>query len=238
MIAVEELLYDFRLSFNKIEREDNQVVPVEDIVLFLNRAQIFWVESRISPNNPLKTGYEETIKRIDDLQSLKVEFAPITLVGITDSLYKGYSAALDSSLKYMKYISSYIRAKKGDCAAELVVDLVRQNDLSTLYFDTNFAPSFEWRKTLATLGNDKLTVYTDGKFVPEVLYLTYLRYPKAIDIEGYVKVNGQASVRQDCELPYYAKSDLVDLAVKFASHSTENQLQSQAAENRIQLNSE
>ena len=238
MIAVEELIYDFRLSFNKIEREDNQVVPVEDIVLFLNRSQIFWIESRIGPNNPLKTGYEETIKRIDDLQSLKVEFYPISLVGITDSLYKGYTASLDNSLKYMKYISSYIRAKKGGCAAELVVDLIRQNDLSTLYFDTNFKPSFEWRKALATLGNDKLTVYSDGSFIPEVLYLTYLRYPKAIDIEGYVKVNGQASVKQDCELPYYAKSDIVDLAVKFASHSTENQLQAQLSENRIQLNSE
>lgn len=238
MIAVEELVYDFRLAFNKVEREDNQSVPVEDIMSFLNRSQIFWIESRISFNNVLRKGYEETLKRIDDLQALKVEFYPIQLSGITDSLYKGYTANLDSSMKYMKYISSYVKAKKDDCAAELVVDIIRQNDLSTMYFDTNFQPSFEWRKTIATLGNNKLTVYTDGQFTPTTLYLTYLRYPKAIDIEGYVRVDGTGSVNQDCELPYYAKSDLIDLAVKFAAHSTENQLQSQLSEDRIQRNSE
>lgn len=238
MIAVEELIYDFRLAFNKLEREDNQSVPIEDIISFLNRSQVFWVESRIAQNNTLRKGYEETLKRIDDLQALKVEFYPLTLTGITDSLYKGFTASIDPAMSYMKYISSYVKANSGSCAAELVVDIIRQNDLSTMYFDTNFQPSFLWRKTIATLGNNQLTVYTDGKFTPTTLYLTYLRYPKAIDIEGYVKVDGSGSVNQDCELPYYAKADILDLAIKFAAHSTENQLQAQLTENRIQTNQE
>jgi hypothetical protein len=59
-----------------------------------------------------------------------------------------------------------------------------------------------------------------------------LRYPKSIDSEGYIKINGTDSVNQDCELPYYAKSDILDLASKFAAQSTDNQAQAAFAEDR------
>ena len=42
----------------------------------------------------------------------------------------------------------------------------------------------------------------------------------------------------DCELPNYAKSDLVDLAVKFAAQSNDNQIQAAFAEDRLVKNSE
>jgi hypothetical protein len=60
-----------------------------------------------------------------------------------------------------------------------------------------------------------------------------LRYPQYIDVEGYTRLDGTPSVDQDCELPEYAKQDIVDLAVKFAAQATDNGFQSQAADNRI-----
>jgi hypothetical protein len=127
---------------------------------------------------------------------------------------------------------SHTAASKQDCNAGLTVDLIRQNDLSTLYFDANFSPSYEWRSTFATIGQDNIIVYTDGSFELEYVYLTYLRYPKSIDSEGYIKIDGTDSVNQDCELPYYAKSDILDLASKFAAQSTDNQAQAAFAEDR------
>jgi hypothetical protein len=138
----------------------------------------------------------------------------------------------------MFYISSYAIAKENKCSEPITVDLIRHGELTTKYLDDNYNPSFKWRTTIATLGNDNLTVYTDGKFTVDQVYVTYLRYPLSIDVQGYVKFDGTSSVNQDCELPEYAKSDIVDLAVKFAAQSNDNQAQAVFAEDRLTKNSE
>jgi hypothetical protein len=88
------------------------------------------------------------------------------------------------------------------------------------------------------LGNDNLAAYTDGTFEIDDVYLTYLRYPLQIDIKGYTKFDGTDSIDQDSELPEYAKSDLVDLASKFAAMSNDNQAQAAYAEDRLNKNTE
>jgi hypothetical protein len=232
MIPVQELVYEFKLSLNKMDRQDNVLVPLEDILVYLNQAQLSWIKTKVGENNIYKDGYEATRKRIDDLQTLKVDNQSLTLQETNDVLYKGYKADLKQVPDYMFYVMSHTAASKQDCNAGLTVDLIRQNDLSTLYFDANFSPSYEWRSTFATIGQDNIIVYTDGSFELEYVYLTYLRYPKSIDSEGYIKINGTDSVNQDCELPYYAKSDILDLASKFAAQSTDNQAQAAFAEDR------
>ena len=238
MIPVQELIYEFKLSLNKMDRQDNVQVPLEDILVFLNQAQLSWVESKVGENNIFRHGYEGTRKRIEDLQGLKVDDVSLPLIKTTDVLYKGYKASLKSLPNYMMYVMSHVGARKEDCKAGLTVDLIRQNDLSTLYFDANFSPSFEWRNTFATIGQDNITVYTDESFEIENLYLTYLRYPKPIDSEGYINLDGLDSVNMDCELPYYAKSYILNLAIKFAAQSVDNHGQAAFAEDRSVKNSE
>ena len=238
MIPVQELIYEFKLNLNKMDRQDNVQIPLEDIVVFLNHAQLSWIKSKVGENNIFKDGYEGTRKRIDDLQTLKVDDVSLPLIKTTDVLYKGYKANLKTLPDYMMYVMSHAGARKDDCKAGLSVDLIRQNDLSTLYFDANFSPSFEWRSTFATIGQDNITVYTDDTFEIENLYLTYLRYPKPIDSEGYIKLDGMDTSNQDCELPYYAKPDILNLASKFAAQSVDNQAQAVFAEDRSVKNSE
>lgn len=238
MIPVEELIYEFKLNLNKMDRQDNVQVPLEDILVFLNQAQLSWVKSKVGENNIFRDGYEGTRKRIDDLQVLKVNDASLLLQKTTDVLYKGYKADLKTIPDYMMYIMSHVGARKEDCKAGLTVDLIRQNDLSTLYFDANFSPSYEWRTTLATIGQDNIIVYTDDTFEIENLYLTYLRYPMPVDSEGYIKIDGLDSSKQDCELPYYAKADILNLATKFAAQSVDNQAQASFAEDRSVKNTE
>jgi hypothetical protein len=238
MIPVQELIYEFKLSLNKMDRQDNVQIPLEDILVFLNQAQLSWIKSKVGENNIYRDGYEGTRKRIDDLQILKVENASLILTKTTDVLYKSYQANLKTLPDYMMYVMSHAGARKDDCKAGLSVDLIRQNDLSTLYFDANFSPSFEWRNTFATIGQDNITVYTDDSFEIDNLYLTYLRYPKPINSEGYITLDGLDSSNQDCELPYYAKPDILNLAAKFAAQSVDNQAQATFAEDRSVKNSE
>jgi hypothetical protein len=238
MIPVQELIYEFKLMINKVNRQDNVDIPIEDIVIYLNRAQLSWVKTKINPNNIYKTGYESIRKRIDDLQVLKVSNAKLAATKTNDSYLIGYECPLDSASNYMFYVTSHCAATKNKCDKNLGIDLVKQGDIRTMYFDSNFSPSFEWRSTLATIGDNKLYVYTADEFTVKEVYMTYLRYPNTIDVEGYEKLDGALSQNVDCELPEYAKPDIVDLAVKFAAQSNNNQPQAAFAEDRIIKHSE
>lgn len=238
MISVEELVYEFKLALNKVNRQDNVNVPIEDIIVYLNKAQMSWIKTKINPNNVYRSGFEAIRKRIDDVQILKVGDVELKPVKTNDLLHKGYSCSLQDASNYMFYISSYSVAKKNKCEVILTNDLVKSGDLTTRYLDVNHSPSFEWRTTLATLGSDSLTVYTDGTFDIDKVFVNYLRYPQKIDIQGYTKFDGTSSTNQDSELPEYAKDGVVDLAVKFAAQASDNQAQSVYADDRLMKNSE
>lgn len=112
----------------------------------------------------------------------------------------------------MMYIDSFITADKEDCKGRvLYVNLVKHGDVTTLLRNNHYAPSFEYQETLATISSGKLEVYSDGTFSPKEAQVTYLRYPKLVDYEGYKKLDGSDSVTQDSELPAYLEDELVDL---------------------------
>lgn len=238
MIPVEELDYELKLAINKAGREDNNSVSLPNRLIYLNNAQISWIKNKINPNNTLRSGYESIRKRIDDLQIIKVDDLKLSVKKVKDSPYNPYHCSLKDISDYMMYVTSTSKAKLGDCEEMISNDEIRSGDLKTYYYDTNYTPSFIWRTTLMTVGHDSLHVYTDGEFEILNVYITYLRYPKKIDKIGYIRFDGQESTSQDCELPYYAKQDIVDLAAKFALQQTENFPASQGAEDRIIKNTE
>jgi hypothetical protein len=63
-----------------------------------------------------------------------------------------------------------------------------------------------------------------------------MRYPKYINKEGYVMLDGQDSFDQDCELETYLEDELLDLTVQNLAMYTENQSAVQSAQFRIQTN--
>lgn len=233
MIKVDDLLYELDLSVNRVATEDNMNIPLEDKLVFLNRAQIELIKSRIGVNNVFKAGFEETRKRIDDLQVLKVTDKRIPLLQGESLRYKNHTGDLNIIKDYMFYVESYALVKTKNCEDTVDIDLIREGELNIKYFSENHKPSFEWRTTIGTISNNHIYVYHDEAFKPLTLHLTYLRYPKKIDKVGYIHPDGSKSFNQDSELPEYMKQDLVDLATKYISHFSENQLQAQLTQNRI-----
>lgn len=233
MIPVDDLLYGFELRQNEISREDNQNIPLEDKLILLNDAQITWCKQKIGLNNIYKIGYEGNLKRIEDLQFLKTKSNPIPAIKTSNIRYLSYEIQLP---KRLMYISSFSEAKKGKCNTTIFNNLIREDEVERKYFDVNYTPSFEWVETTCTEENDKLILYTDGSFEIQNVHVTYLRYPKNIDKEGYLHFDGSPSINQECELPEYAKQDIIDIAVLLASQATKDQQTQQATIQRIQIN--
>jgi hypothetical protein len=239
MIKVDSLLYKIDQRLNKLSTHEHQQIPLEDKILILNENQIRLIKQKLSIGNPYGLGLDSFKKRYQDLQFLIENFSDHKLdLSIKDKILHQYRADISTIVpKFMFYVDSYIIADKGKCKNKTLysnLDLVKHADITVLLNNSNYKPSFEFRETLVDISVDEIHTYSDGTFTPKSLYLSYLRYPKEIDKEGYEKFDGSASLNQDCELEDYLEDELLDLTVESLSMSTENQFAAQSSQARLQ----
>lgn len=240
MISAERLSYKLDQRLNKLSTNDHQQIQREDKVLALNEAQIKLIKLKVDGNNLYKLGLDGFKKRYQDLQFLveNPEDHPLTLT-LSDKYLNKYLTVTPTSPRFMFYLDSYMIADKGNCKNRVLYsngDLVKHADITLLLNNDNYKPSFEYQEILVDISSDELHYYTDGTFTPKKVYLSYLRYPVEIDLEGYVKFDGTDSVTVDCELEEYLEDELLDLAVQSLAMYTENNSAVVYAEKRIQNN--
>ncbi len=238
MIAVDSLLYKIDQRLNKLSTFDHESIALEDKILSLNEAQIKLIKTKIGQNNIYKIGLDGFKKRYQDLQFLieNPEDHPLIPVLSDPYLHRWTTLLADVSPQFMFYVDAYILATKGGCKNRVIVcnpDLVKHADIQLLLKNDNFKPSFEYQETIIDISSDELHIHTDGTFTPNVLYLTYIRYPKSIDKEGYVHFDGTSSTNQNCELEEYLEDELLDLTVENLAQYTENNSAAQYAKQRL-----
>jgi len=237
MIPVDSLLYKLSLKLNKLSTNDHQDFPLEDKIVALNEAQIKLIKQKVTGLSGI--GLDGFKKRYEDLENLIEDYKSLDLTeGNKDiNQFKASVSKLDP--KYMFWIDAYVLADKGDCKNRPLwvnKDLVKHGDIQFLLTNSDLKPSFEYQETFNTISSDEFNIYTDGTFKPTKLFVSYLRYPKYIDKEGYTNLEDKASSNQDCELEEYLEDELVDLAVQHLAMYTENIAAVQSSQLRIQTN--
>ena len=242
MIPVDSLLYKIDQKLNKLSTNEHQQINLEDKILALNEAQIKLIKQKVDGFSVVSgLGLDSFKKRYEDLQSLVIAYndgkLPLTLKNAELNQWKANIHHLDP--KYMFYIDSYVLADKGRCKDRKIWinrDLTKHGDLQYCLNNEHYKPSFEYQETFNFLSSDEISIFTDGTFTPKDIYISYMRYPKYIDKEGYIKFDGTPSVNQDCELETYLEDELLDLTVQNLAMYTENQSAVQSAQFRIQTN--
>ena len=177
-------------------------------------------------NNPYRIGLDGFKKRYQDLQFLveNPEDHKLALT-LSDKYLNKYITAVPETPRFMFYLDSYMIASKGLCKHRILYgngDLVKHSDITTLLQNDNYKPSFEYQEVLVDISSSELHYYTDGTFTPEAVYISYVRYPKEIDLEGYVHFDGTDSANVDCELEDYLEDELLDIAAESLAMNTEN----------------
>jgi hypothetical protein len=227
MILAERLSYKLDQRLNKLSTNEHQQIPVEDKVLALNEAQIKLIKQKVDGNNLYKIGLDGFKKRYQDLQFLveNPEEHKLSLTLADKYLNRWTTDITGVTPRFMFYLDSYMIADKEECKNRILYsngDLVKHADITTLLLNNNYKPSFEYQEVLVDIASDELHYYTDGTFTPKNIYLTYIRYPKEIDLEGYVKFGGEDSATVNCELEDYLEDELLDLATENLAMYTEN----------------
>lgn len=239
MIPVESLIYKIDLMLNKVAALEHQVIPLEDKILALNEAQLKLVKLKMDPNNPLGLGFDSFKKRYEDLEVLvESQSDHVLTLEEQDPILHRWAVDLEElNPKYMFYIDSYFTASKGPCKDKIIYvnkDLVKHSDIITLLVNTNYKPSFEYEESFCSISNLQLSIYTDGTFTPNKIYISYIRYPQEIDYPGYIKFDGTPSAKSNCELPEFLEDELLNLAVQNLAMNTENNPAVQYSQLRIQ----
>ena len=242
MIQVDSLLYKIDQKLNKLSSNIHQQIQLEDKILALNEAQIKLIKQKVDGISIVSgMGLDAFKKRYEDLQSLVVAYnegkLPLTLKNKELNQWKANIHELKP--KYMFYVDSYVLADKGRCKDRKIWinrDLAKHGDLQFILNNEHYKPSFEYQETFNFLSSDEISIFTDGTFIPKDIYISYFRYPVYIDKEGYIKLDGQPSTNQDCELETYLEDELVDLTVQNLAMYTENMAAVQTAQYRIQTN--
>ena len=242
MIPVDSLLYKIDQKLNKLSTNEHQQINLEDKILALNEAQIKLIKQKLDgPSTNTGLGLDAFKKRYEDLQKLveAYEDHPLPLTLVNPQLNKWVASLNTITPAYMFYVDSYVLADKGVCKDRKIWinrDLAKHGDIRFILNNVHYKPSFEYQETFNFISSDELAVFTDGTFTPTALYLSYVRYPKYIDKAGYIKLDGEPSTDQDCELKNYLEDELVDLTVQNLAMYTENVSAVQSAQFRIQTN--
>jgi len=240
MIPVDSLLYKIDQKLNKLSTNEHQQIPLEDKILALNEAQIKLIKQKVDGQSTVSgLGLDAFKKRYEDLQRLVVNYKDLSLV-LKNAKLNQYAADLSLlTPKYMFYVDSYVIATKGLCVDRQVwinKDLSKHGDLSLLLNNDHYKPSFEYQETFNSLSSNEMSIYTDGTFTPNKLWVSYMRYPVYIDKVGYIRFDGTPSTTVDCELELYLEDELLDLTVQNLAMYIENQSAVQMAAYRIQTN--
>lgn len=100
---------------------------------------------------------------------------------------------------YFDLANLHVHVSSGKCKRiEIKPTEVKVEDVEELYRDKYSEPSLEWRSTFYYTGGGKVRIFKKD-FDIQQAFLSYYRYPKQVDIQGYIKEDGSQSQDVDPE---------------------------------------
>lgn len=186
---------------------------------------------------------EQQIRKIEDIINNKnddeIRYAQLMLTSNTElEKDETFSDRITFKLPedYLDISSAYCLASKGSCGSKkIALWQIKDDNYSEIIFNENDKPSFEFEESPYILANDKISVFKDDFDIEKVI-LTYYRYPKKIDIEGYINAEGNQSQNIDPEFDDKMVNKIINLTVEEFQTNYQDQLGFQIGKNRIITN--
>lgn len=213
----------FELKVNKLSTNDNVDISPGEFVLIFNEQQQKWYEFNFR---------DRGTRYVDVVQKLISSDISLNLKNKDGINYTEYELPKD----YFDYISSYSLADNGICKDRVIYnEEIRVVNKNILYKDEYNTPSFDYQEGFVTLAGDCLQVYKKDFDITSTL-LTYYRYPINIDIEGYIKIDGNDSITINPEIGDHYVDEVIDWCVREVTSDYSDVEGYQFAQNRVQQN--
>lgn len=195
-----DVYYRFLLKVNKNAINDNIAVDKGRFVILFNTSQNKYLDMiiRASSNGEVR-----------NIQKFKVPNKELVKGSLHED-FRGFLLPED----YFRFVN--VRAKGEQDGCEDFFDVmweVKSENIHELYNDKFNEPSFDYRETFYTFGEDAIQIYRKGFDISNV-FLTYYRFPTPVDIEGYIHFDGSHSTNVHPEFTDSDIENILDICVK------------------------
>jgi hypothetical protein len=186
-MKIKEVYVSFLDTVNRNMTNNNVNVDLPRFITLLNTTLTRYVSWILEKRN------EDVIRYISPLLILEKELA--------ESEQKPNFTTFHLPKDYFDFANLHIYASKGKCKLQKLKKPfeVKSENIEELLGDSSNSPSFEYRETFYLTTENKVAVYKSD-FKIDKVDLSYYRYPKKLDIEGYIKLDDTPSVDIDPEL--------------------------------------
>jgi len=195
---------------NKLASQDYDNLECWQITEAFNNASLKWVRTQIIGLNLYQTGDEGSKNLIDDLQHL-IKTQDLTFTSFIDVVE---TQSLPTDYLYFKRITLYVKTATCTIPKMMVAYLANEADIPVLMGDYLTEPNYEWGETFFTISNNKIKVYTKGKFIVTKITLSYYKKPRKIAILGCKDIETNTVITQDVQTDF--KEDVVEIIVDSA----------------------
>jgi len=220
LLAIDKI----ELRLNKLASSDYQNLDTWKKEEALNKGLENWLRRQIKGKNILQDGDEENTSRVDDLSVLlKHELLPV--------LKKDLYSELDIPKDYQRFKRLTPIVSNDTCKSiNIKSSLVEEANVDELLTDYSSQPSIDFEETFHTKIGNKFTVYHNNNFTIDKVKLTYYKKPAYIHLVDITKASLDWEFGEDvCE-------EIIDEAVKIIAGDTENTIQYELADKRIETN--
>jgi hypothetical protein len=211
-MTTEELVYTFKLKGDKLDSKSFANIKLPAIIYLLNEGLQSLINKRYGLNNNYRASVEEIQKRRDEFSAIIVPDEVLKMTRVDDEIF---TADLKKTKKpYMFLLRTNFYGTKGECKERRLKGILAQvDDLDVLTDSSLENSSFEWGEVLFRLAENKIRALTDLTFSLTKTRIDYLRYPEALDMEGYKHFDGTASKTVNPEMPVFMHADIVEEAL-------------------------
>tara|TARA_R100001480_G_scaffold67115_1_gene78649 strand:+ start:1319 stop:1987 length:669 start_codon:yes stop_codon:yes gene_type:complete len=184
-MKVQEAYLRFLTKVNRNLSSNNIVASKDRFVLLYNEEQIRYLDYSLDFRNDADLSNAEEFLVVDS------NVLPLSAI---DNI-----VPLDLNDDWFEVSSAYAYVDTSECKnIRLSLFEIKNFDQEQLAIDANNAPSIRYRESPYYIGNNNLNVYTKDFTIKRGI-VTYYRFPKPIDISGYIDIDGTASTDIDPE---------------------------------------
>ena len=210
-MAIQDMHYDFKSKFNKIDSQQNRNLRVPEIDWVLNEAEDILVKTIAYPRIFKGLGVEINQRSIEDIRPIIKVDRFLTITDNEASLPKDYDYPL----------RAYCIISKGKCKNKKASFKPVQYDDEIE--DTQFnSSSFKWREVMGRYYQDKIKLL-EKDFTVDEFYLDYiikrpkLAYPSGTTSGSYNTPSGDTVTADQSSLLTELEKEIVDIAVMLKS---------------------
>jgi len=183
---IQEAYLRFLTKVNRNLSSNNITASKDRFVFLYNEEQIRFLDYCLDQRN------DDGLSDAEEFLVVDNNVQPTTSIGDITPLDM-------SNIDWYEISSGYVYVKNKECKhIQLSLFEIKNFDQEEIVRDANNAPSLKYREAPYYVGNNNLNVYTKD-FDIERGVITYYRFPKDIDIDGYVRIDGTASTNIDPE---------------------------------------